>query len=871
MAKEPTKKDWVYFSRVMKDEAKVVNERRELIADRAKTIKPGPRADEIIAKYERHRIPIEVNVPGDGHDESSPETAGSGATDEHDDRRSKSSGARPLAGLALSGGGIRSAAFCLGVLQALRSVTARAEPTVFDAIDYLSTVSGGGYIGTSFAASIQQTDGRFPFKSELDAPESLETQHVRNYSNYLMPMGMADIVTGFVVVARGLLINAILFLGIIFLFGWFTLSVKPSRESLKQAIWSSHGIFFWTLIAVTIFAFVQLAYAVFWLRPGRSAMLRTELSTREFWGTIFSWLVIAVLTITVLELQAYILDGIFEYAEHSRLVYLFGVFPAWWTDWMVHVGYSNWIAHILSVVPDWHGFFSWLVAAATALIAFGNKLIAVVGSSRSDRSWSGIATHWASRIALYCAAVVVPLLLWGTYIKLTYFGFQQRERGSAGDIHGHSVQTIYFGASVLLLVVSAFVTPNANSLHRYYRDRLSRAFLWKLSDLKIEDNLSRQLPPTWQRMFKSLSRGRDLDVMKLSQLKPERNDDWANSVKRAPYLIINTAINLAGSSSIGRRGRSADSFFFSPLYVGSEATGYAESLAVEEADPDLNIGTAMAISGAAASANMGANTIGPLTFSLAALNIRLGYWLPNPRRLVERVGLKARIATIAPLYFLQEALSLVDEETQNVCLTDGGHFDNLGLYELLKRRCKIIIVADAEADPTLDFNSLVRVERYARIDLGILIDLPWSELRRSYKKVTDEYANDSLDDGPTSHGPHVAIGRIDYGKEHGVLIYIKSSLTGDESDIIRDYRRLNPEFPHETTLDQFFNEDQFEVYRALGFHTTRNFFEATDKFAALKESPVDNWPKLVKDVLLQLNISEAAADKISMRQADAMI
>jgi hypothetical protein len=139
---------------------------------------------------------------------------------------------------------------------------------------------------------------------------------------------------------------------------------------------------------------------------------------------------------------------------------------------------------------------------------------------------------------------------------------------------------------------------------------------------------------------------------------------------------------------------------------------------MEAADPNLNLGTAMAASGAAASANMGDKTIKPLTFSLAALNVRLGYWIPNPRHALSWNGAPPLIARIGPAYYALETLGRLSEETRNVYLTDGGHFDNLGLYELLKRRCRLIVAVDAEADPGMNFESFVRVQRHARIDRG---------------------------------------------------------------------------------------------------------------------------------------------------------
>src|SRR6185295_11868547 len=217
----------------------------------------------------------------------------------------------------------------------------------------------------------------------------------------------------------------------------------------------------------------------------------------------------------------------------------------------------------------------------------------------------------------------------------------------------------------------------------------------------------------------------------------------------------------------------------------------------------------MAISGAAFSSNMGANSIRALTPTLALLNVRTGYWLTNPLSLaVEPMGtgraVKKRFAS--RFYLWSEISGRLYEDSEEVYITDGGHIENLGIYELLRRRCKIIIVVDAEADPAMRMPSFIALQRYARIDLGVRISMPWDEIRKSTKDwMGYGGATDAADDKPPacSPGPHAAIGRIDYdGGESGWLLYIKSSLSGDENDYVRDYARRYNDFPHESTGDQ---------------------------------------------------------------------
>jgi hypothetical protein len=334
-------------------------------------------------------------------------------------------------------------------------------------------------------------------------------------------------------------------------------------------------------------------------------------------------------------------------------------------------------------------------------------------------------------------------------------------------------------AAAVLLINFRFLNINYTSPHGFYRDQLSRVFLVKEKGEEVESN----------------------DALKLSQLrKPAGGGESC-----APYHLINATLNLGSDTQRDVRGRKGGFFLFSKHYVGSEETGWCETPRMEHATPHLDLGTAMAISAAAASPNMGAFTLRAFSFLLMLLNVRLGFWLPNPATLQKASGhgLHRPFWGPGPKYLFKEALGLFNTQGRYVNVSDGGHLENLGVYELLRRRCKLIIAVDGEADPRLGFHSLVTLLRFARIDMGISIDIKLDELRRA------EHAS----------GAHFAVGQIDYGGgERGTLLYLKSTLTGDESPYIRSYSEAYPAFPHESTADQFFSETQLEVYRALGEH-----------------------------------------------------
>jgi hypothetical protein len=542
---------------------------------------------------------------------------------------------------------------------------------------------------------------------------------------------------------------------------------------------------------------------------------------------------VVILVVAFLELQPLLLLGMFRITN----------FPG---------GQSG----LFSTVSSWLKAIAALLAAVGTVVGFlGHILVDVLKRTTEKPGFAAFATRIAIKLAMYLAGAAVPLALWVVYLYLSFWGIQDCGASGTECMHhvpawlttlagwvpfgGGSILQLYVVAGVALLAMSWWLNDNANSLHQLYRDRLSKAFLFDPTT-REEGSALPGLKAKTGAETDVLLRNADLkplDDLRVSGLNPEE----------APYHLINTALNIEASKYANRRGRNADFFIFSPLFTGSDATGYVETEKMEKAATGLTAGTAMAVSGAAASSNMGSATIRPLVPTLAILNVRLGYWLKNPAKVAGALkkGWFGRLAD--KLYFLKELLGLLSEDSETIYLTDGGHIENLGLYELLRRRCKLIIAIDGEADPDMAFGSLITLERYARIDFSLRIDLPWAALRDVSRQVSAEMLESGrLAPGKAQNGPHCALGTIYYPRKvggekdvndsTGLLLYIKSTFTGDENDYIVDYKRRNSTFPHETTLDQLFTEEQFEAYRALGFHAVNSAFKGTDK-VSMKPEP----------------------------------
>ena len=728
-----------------------------------------------------------------------------------------------VVGLALSGGGIRSAAFCLGAMQAL------ATRGLIEKIDYLSSVSGGGYIGTSMTAAMSTgAAGTFPFASELRTGEVPGVQHIRDHSNYLFPQGLLNIFGNIAVYLRGIFANAMLLLPWLLLAAAFTIWSNPNVASLTQTKVAKYLVHL--PITVDHFGLTANALLAFVIILGLWALWRST-----FWGRnisdvglsarFFGALSIAIMVIAFFELQPWLLDGMFKLQNSS--------------DGDLFTKASSWIKVLAASL-----------APIGAVLGFLGRFLADALKRNTDKpGFAATATRIAVKLAMYVAGAAVPLALWAAYLYLSLWGIQEcgascrpvwlTSLAEQMPFAGGSILHLYVVVGIPMLVIGWLLSPNANSLHQLYRDRLSKAFLFDPSRREAAHALHR---------LKGITGAEADDLLRNSDLEPLNTlRVSALSPDLAPYHLINTALNIEASKYANRRGRNADFFIFSPLFTGSAATGYVETPSMEKEMNGLTAGTAMAVSGAAASSNMGSATIKALVPTLAILNVRLGYWITNPAAVARTLKKAWPLRLFDKFYFVKELFGLLTEDSETVYLTDGGHIENLGLYELLRRRCKLIIAIDAEADPDMSFGSLVTLERYARIDFGLRLGLPWAALRDTSRDASAEILKSGgLPPNKAPHGPHCALGTIYYPRKAGetddtnstgVLLYIKASFTGDENDYVVDYKRRNPDFPHESTLDQLFTEEQFEVYRDLGFHAVNSAFNRSDK-VSMNPDPV---------------------------------
>ena len=381
---------------------------------------------------------------------------------------------------------------------------------------------------------------------------------------------------------------------------------------------------------------------------------------------------------------------------------------------------------------------------------------------------------------------------------------------------------------ILLVILFFFgwrVDINEFSMAGFYRNRLARCYLG--------GNNPTRTPDPFTGLDDHETNGKT--SLRLGSLLPKRfrfamasPRDLPHPPYDGPFPIFSTTINLSFGQDLAVQERKGASFAFTPLYSGyhvgwtssrgtDKKTGFNAYVPTDKyaySDGGISLANVTAISGAAANPNMGYNTQPALAFLMTLFNVRLGWWIVNPsKRRSWNASKFNRTPWFGLQYLLMELFGLSTDTTKFVCLSDGGHFDNMGLYELVRRRCRHIVICDAEADPCTVFEGIGNTIAKCRTDFGAEILLP--DLRKLIPSPRTGFV-----------GTHFVTGTIKYpaplsavmgsGNYDGEIIYIKTSLKGDETVDILHQRLTSGSFPQDPTANQWFDETLFECYRKLG-------------------------------------------------------
>ncbi|MBL0156439.1 MAG: patatin-like phospholipase family protein [Bryobacterales bacterium] len=804
-----------------------------------------------------------------------------------------------LTALCISGGGIRSATFAWG------AITALAERNLLPGFHYLSTVSGGGYIGSWLSAWIHRAPGgiaqvirRLSGTADGPTPETSEAdpiQHLREYNNYLTPrfgLGSPDTWTMIAIILRNLVLNWTVMLPLLLLvvlaprvlvsllqlnppfspdpvhnfgyvqvallaiagiaFSWatyFTVSYLPSlgrapntsRQFIRNCLLpmvlcsvTSLLAFWWvwddldrvpTALELTGSGLLLSAVSMIGLMLATPfKALRGIRSTSVFdlglailiWGmssgaaayALTHWLFNSVIPSN--EISDVTSDACFYAAFGPPLLIcglLLGVVVlVGCTSRTLHEADREWLgrsaAYALAFSVGWVAICALVLVLPHYLLQLDSMAHAILASAGGI---SGLVTALAGNSGKTAATeaspeqtsssdkavallykLALPVFLLCLFLGLTLLtNLLLTSTGLAkGAWYQHHLIVVELPATTalaltaLMLLLSwsmgRFVNVNKFSLHAMYENRLSRAYL---GASKCEEK---------PHPFTGFCNNDDLPI---SELRGQR-----------PLHVVNMALNLVSSKRLAWQQRKATSFTVSPYRAGNLSLGYRDSALY---GGGITLGNAMTISGAAASPNMGYNSSPLVSFTMMLFNARLGSWLGNPGEAGKDTwkdeGPRSAVSSI-----VREALGKTDDAGPYVYLSDGGHFENLALYEMILRRCRTIVVLDAGCDPNYRYEDLGNALRKIRIDLNIRIEFdprqldPLQKKERSFAVARILYAD------------------ADPNAPEGRLLYIKPMLHGSEPPDVLSYRAAHPTFPHETTADQWFTEAQTESYRKLG-------------------------------------------------------
>lgn len=700
-------------------------------------------------------------------------------------------------GLALSGGGIRSSSFALGVLQAFdaRDLLRR--------VDYLSTVSGGGYTGAALTWFRRDGELRFPFgvrglgirRSSSQVPSQV-LGFLRQHRDQLTPAGGADAGAdtgseapeGVPPIAYAGLVARAVFLST-FVYGsllvglFFALEILDRFVDLLEPVLAAiYPTPTWISIvanlnAALLAAFALLAFlAVAWIaHPFAAYVMRRWRSQRPS-----------------------------DDRETNR-TYRVGLWAQHWTGRVLGAAL---VAGTLGSVPivvdramqsQWLPDHSALGAAAIASIVAGALLgFSIFRKDRQARTRPTTSRFESARNRMRDVSAAV-LMLYGLLV-LSHVA-------ALGLLNSGVVI-----ASLVVLAVGVVIALLANlnqlNISRMYRDRLMEAFL--PGERAISRN---QWLPAFEANVATLE----------SMCGPET---------QGPYHLINTNLVTVGSRRTRFRNRGGDSFTLSPLYSGSDATGWRSTRNWMQGR--LTLATAMAVSGPTAQPAAGVSDRGPLrnrvvSAAMFALGLRLGFWARNPGP--EHHGHE----DAAPNYLDPGLLRGVfgagrHERGRFIELSDGGTFDDLGIYELLRRRVDVIVAADASADAGFTLDALSNAVVRARVDFGVEIDFSGSGFGLEDLGARPE--DEALASGmPAVAKRGFAVATIRYAdqagqlEKWGVLLYLKATLVPGLPPDVLGYKLRHADFPHEASPERLFSEEQFEAYRELGFRITKKLLK----------------------------------------------
>jgi hypothetical protein len=734
----------------------------------------------------------------------------------------------PVVGVSCSGGGIRAASFALGCLQVLDDHGLLRGP--FRA-RYLSAVSGGSYLVgglTSIQLSREALGADDPAATLPPfAPGSPEVRRLRNRLGYLThgPGGLGPELWRVVV---GIALNVTALVTLVATVarpvGWLTgLAIPQLRwacgnpsvhdSSLRGCTSTAVPTPPWIVIVGVVLVALSVAIGVW------AALQRGGGGPRP-WRISASVLALAIGWFALVVVGPQVLGWLHRTRVHvlaHHTVSVAGRHPSWFPGGGI-VGLLG--GMVAAIAPAWRTLHPKPPAPASAGAATGPVPVA---APPKVPSFVGrfLASHRATLLNLL-ASIVGPVLIIGLFVVFASRGATAPPGVAGGGSWFEVVRWAWPAA--LLGVIAWFGDVNGWALHSLYAERLVDAFgIERVASVPPRTPATVPLSPATYPAPASADAIGPADVaVRRSPLLLER----AQPVDFPEVLICGTA-NLS-EYGVTPTDQKAASFLLSTASVGGSATG---SMATDDYNaasfPDaagLSLLDAVSISGAAVAPAMGKMTRAPLRFLLALANVRLGVWVPNPTRVQSGASYRGLHRRPGLSYLAREMAGSSPGRSRYVYVSDGGHFDNLGLVELLARRCDWIFTVDASGDAIDTFGTLGCALAIAEAELGITVDIdPEGDMaptldaptfvRSPYSRGVIHYPS-----RPASpEGPAVPA-------SEGTLLVVKAGVPADAPWDVASYHARYPRFPTDPTSDQLYPAPRFDAYVSLGRFAMRSAY-----------------------------------------------
>jgi hypothetical protein len=771
-------------------------------------------------------------------------------------------------GLALSGGGVRSATFSFGLLKSL------ARNGVLRRFDILSTVSGGGYVGAMVGKLHHERDEKRkePVEAALgNADNRWFAWWLRANGRYLVPRGTQDLLFALATYARNLvgihlelaLLAVAVGLGLSLVdIGVWALADFAQRQgwggSASEHLleWLSAWPTPWLLLPIPVWLAAVMG-AAYWIAPSGH---RSKLDAGR-------WLMALAATIALaLTLRGWewfesldAPDAALAVVVFVLLAWIFGTLVAQYVALrkqgdpgrvrnMLTRGLARMTtASLLVLFVGGVDYLAWQLAMseagqsgafAAAMVAVGVALRALLPKvAELPRTVTpGVRRMLATLVNLVGLMALTALAIF--WISLVHHAVTMSMFPGDDALASLSTRPTYMTAVLWWLLLAAPVALimagawtnidflNRSSLHTFYRARLIRGYLGAANGKRFGvDDAATAMPKNRKEALVSVKTVHDEDDLAMSSYAPHRSG--------GPVHLVNVCINQTRDPGGGlfNQDRKGLGLSVGPLGWSRVAQRPWRQLDAQQA---MTLGTWTAISGAAVSPGLGSQTRPGIAALAMMAGIRLGYWWPSP----DQSG-KKPISKYSQL--LSELVGRFDgDSNESWFLSDGGHFENTGAYALLQERCRVIVVADCGADPRFAFGDIENLVRKARIDLGIEIKFLKHKAEAPPAGLA---AFGSLNDIVSAQSSAcLAIAVIEYTddrKDDGYMIVVKPSMCAGLPVDLVNFKADTPAFPQESTTDQFFDEAQWESYYRLGAILGKHLDETLLK--ALPEKVKENF------------------------------